>query len=70
MCPSCGLNGETLDHLFITCHVSEFLWSLVARWCWLVFPSSSSIKEWLSWVDDQVISQKKRFSLLPYLRVG
>ncbi|MFS7905580.1 putative reverse transcriptase zinc-binding domain-containing protein [Helianthus anomalus] len=32
-CRVCGVGEETTDHLFIGCHLAQFVWEFVAGWC-------------------------------------
>ena len=59
-CPNCCSGGETLTHLIFMCGLAREVWAKVARWCGLVWSTSSSIKEWLTWVDTQHIPAEKR----------
>ncbi|KAL4587760.1 hypothetical protein LXL04_000634 [Taraxacum kok-saghyz] len=59
-CPHCHSGGETLAHLMFSCVLAREVWAKVARWRGFVWPTSSSIKEWLTWVNMQRISAGKR----------
>ena len=65
-CPVCNIGGEMLDHLFFKCVLAVDLWKVIARWCNVVFPTNSSIKEWLTWVDIQRWKKmvKKRMKII------
>ena len=52
-CPVCKVGGETLEHILFECELAVDLWKAIARWCNVIFPASSSIKELLTWVDMQ-----------------
>jgi len=51
ICPICSLVVESDQHLFFLAQLLVLrVWRLVA--CGVSFPSTSSIKEWIYWVND------------------
>ena len=60
LCPFCGSDVETVNHLFFSCEMATDLWVLVARWWELDIPVMSSVLEWVTWIDSARLPSKVR----------
>ena len=52
LCPICGGDVETVNHLFFSCPMAMDLWSLLARWWGMDIPFMSTMEDWYIWVDN------------------
>ncbi|GJS82274.1 RNA-directed DNA polymerase, eukaryota [Tanacetum coccineum] len=60
LCPVCDRDVETSNHLFFSCEMVVDLWVLVARWWELDIPVTSSVLEWVAWIDSARLPSKVR----------
>nr|GEX75577.1 RNA-directed DNA polymerase, eukaryota, reverse transcriptase zinc-binding domain protein [Tanacetum cinerariifolium] len=60
LCPVCDRDVETSNHLFFLCEMAVDLWVLVARWWELDIPVTSSVLEWVAWIDSARLPIKVR----------
>ncbi|KAD5962096.1 hypothetical protein E3N88_13569 [Mikania micrantha] len=52
VCDSCGLELETVDHLFLHCNVANQVWELVKSWCKISGNMGATIKEVLQFSNN------------------
>ncbi|GKC86490.1 RNA-directed DNA polymerase, eukaryota [Tanacetum coccineum] len=60
LCPVCDRDVETSNNLFFSCEMVVDLWVLVARWWELDIPVTSSVLEWVAWIDSARLPSKVR----------
>ncbi|GJU71337.1 RNA-directed DNA polymerase, eukaryota, reverse transcriptase zinc-binding domain protein [Tanacetum coccineum] len=58
LCLVCDSYVETSNHLFFSCEMAMDLWVLVARWWELHIPVTSSVLEWVVWIDSARLPSK------------
>nr|GEW32893.1 RNA-directed DNA polymerase, eukaryota [Tanacetum cinerariifolium] len=58
--PDCDRDVETTNHLFFSCEMAVDLWVLVAHWWELDIPITSSVLEWVTWIDTARLPCKVR----------
>ncbi|GJY70827.1 RNA-directed DNA polymerase, eukaryota, reverse transcriptase zinc-binding domain protein [Tanacetum coccineum] len=63
LCPICGDDVETINHLFFTCEMARVLWANLACWWDLDVPFCSSFSDWICWLDSSHLSAKGKFFL-------
>ena len=60
LCPICGGEQETVEHLFIRCKVAEDVWNLVFRWLQIQRVQVHNISGFFAWVDGISIHQQRK----------
>nr|GEU94892.1 RNA-directed DNA polymerase, eukaryota [Tanacetum cinerariifolium] len=60
LCPVYDRDVETSNHLLFSCEMAVDLWVLVARWWELDIPVTSSVSEWVAWIDSVRLPSKVR----------
>ncbi|GKD15026.1 RNA-directed DNA polymerase, eukaryota, reverse transcriptase zinc-binding domain protein, partial [Tanacetum coccineum] len=63
LCPICGDDVETINHLFFTCEMARVLWANLACWWDLDVPFCSSFSDWICWLDSSHLSAKGKLFL-------
>nr|GEV01413.1 RNA-directed DNA polymerase, eukaryota, reverse transcriptase zinc-binding domain protein [Tanacetum cinerariifolium] len=63
LCPTCGLDVETLNHIFFNCEMAKDLWLLLAKWWDLDVPFCDNISNWYEWLNDVRVTTKSRLIL-------
>ncbi|GJS65283.1 putative RNA-directed DNA polymerase, eukaryota, reverse transcriptase zinc-binding domain protein [Tanacetum coccineum] len=63
LCPICGEDVETVNHIFFSCEMAKDLWALLARWWSLDIPICSNFLDWSSWLDSLHLSSKVKLFL-------
>nr|GFA24202.1 hypothetical protein [Tanacetum cinerariifolium] len=58
--PVCDSDVETTNHLFFSCEMVVDLWVFVARWWELDISVTSSVLEWVTWIDSARLPRKVR----------
>ncbi|GKF33335.1 RNA-directed DNA polymerase, eukaryota, reverse transcriptase zinc-binding domain protein [Tanacetum coccineum] len=60
LCLVCDCDVGTSNHLFFSCEMAVDLWVLVAHWWELDIPVTSSVLEWVAWIDSARLPSKVR----------
>nr|GEV08367.1 RNA-directed DNA polymerase, eukaryota [Tanacetum cinerariifolium] len=60
LCPICLEDLETVNHIFFSCNMAKYMWSLFAKWWEIDIPVCANAMEWFEWLDGLAITMKVR----------
>ncbi|KAL4581519.1 hypothetical protein LXL04_006041 [Taraxacum kok-saghyz] len=60
LCPMCGMEEETISHVFIASQLASILWRLVFRWMQFPMILTEEPQSVFDWIDAARMSKEKR----------
>ncbi|KAJ0680603.1 putative reverse transcriptase zinc-binding domain-containing protein [Helianthus annuus] len=60
LCPLCGSDDESVDHLFIACQAASVIWNGISSWCKIPNIFAFSIKDLLGIYKEIRASESKK----------
>ncbi|XP_022040373.1 uncharacterized protein LOC110942918 [Helianthus annuus] len=60
VCPLCGSEEETVDHLFIGCHVASVVWNGISVWCKIPNIFAFTVRDLLGIFKELTVSDRKK----------
>ena len=60
LCPVCGAEQETIEHLFFQCNVADAVWHLVYNWLQVQIGVVHDVAALFDWVDGMQVDARKR----------
>ncbi|KAJ0532539.1 putative reverse transcriptase zinc-binding domain-containing protein [Helianthus annuus] len=70
LCPFCGSDEESTDHLFIACYVASNVWNGISGWCRIPNIFAFSIKDLLDLHKTLGASEKKKEAVQGRVRIA
>ncbi|GJX92440.1 reverse transcriptase domain-containing protein [Tanacetum coccineum] len=63
MCPICGIEAESTNHIFFACSMAREFCRMIVSWWDVDFLELSSYEEWADWVSNLRIPSKRKVLL-------